>query len=253
MTVSIPASTAYDDAQFNDNFPPGVEGHYWFQARNAILDRTLRAASRRAWIPDRAAILEIGCGTGIVVAGLAARGHDIAGVELGRPPRSMAPHRIRTGIRAQDLEPEVRSRMNVLMLCDVIEHVPDDVSLLVDTLAAFPSCRAVVITVPGRPELWSDHDRYYGHYRRYTRRSLASTLTAAGVEPVGVRYMFRSLYAAAGLIRLAGQQRNPVMKRPISDALHRAAALVLDAEDRGLSRLPLPGLSVLGIGLRRTA
>ena len=155
-------------------------------------------------------------------------------------------------MRAQDLEPGVRATIDVLLFLDVIEHVPDDVALIEETLAAFPKCRAVMVTVPARPELWSDHDRHYGHYRRYTRRSLRRTLAGAGLEVAETRYVFRSLYAAAALIRISGRQRNPVMNAPTGRALHRAAAAVLVAEDRILSALPLPGLSVLGMGLRRS-
>ena len=250
MTLSPTLSTAYDAAQFDDNFPAGIEGHYWFRARTSVLDRALRDAGRRGWIPSDASILEVGCGTGVVVAGLAARGHRIQGAELGTPPRLLAPERIRTGLKAQDLPAELRAGIDVLMFCDVIEHVPDDVALLRETLAHMPKVRAVVVTVPARPELWSDHDRYYGHFRRYTRRSLAATFRAAGLEPVRTRYMFRSLYAAAGLIRLAGRQRDPVMQAPARTVMHRALAALLETEDRLLTGLPIPGLSVLGIGLR---
>ncbi len=130
MSIPPNAASAYDAAQFDDNFPPGVEDHFWFRARNDVLDRALRAAERRGQIPVNASILEVGCGTGVVVRGLLERGHDIQGVELGRPPRSLVPNRIRTGMRAQDLEPGVRATIDVLLFLDVIEHVPDDVALL---------------------------------------------------------------------------------------------------------------------------
>ena len=250
MTLNS-TSTAYEADQFDNNFPAGIENHYWFEARNAVLDRTLKDAERQGLIPPSASILEVGCGTGVVVRGLLARDHDIRGVELGTPPRTLAPAQIRSGIKAQDLEPAYRATVDAMMFLDVIEHVPDDVALLRDTLDHFPRCRAVVITVPARPELWSDHDRHYGHFRRYTRRSLARTLAAAGLDVALSRYMFRSLYAAAALLKLTGRGRNPVMQAPANTALHCGVAAILQAEDRILSTLPIPGLSVLGIGVRR--
>ena len=241
-------STAYETAQFEGNFPAGVERHYWFEARNAVLDRTLKQIERDGLIPAAAAILEVGCGTGVVVDGLLARGHDIRGVELGTPPRTLVPDRIHSGIKAQDLDPDYRYGVDALMFLDVIEHIPDDVSLLRETLDRFPNCRAVILTVPARPEVWSDHDRRYGHYRRYTRRSLASTMQAAGLEVRTARYMFRSLYVAAAMLKVAGLERNPVIRPPSRGALHRGLARILRAEDRILSGLPIPGLSVLAIG-----
>ena len=252
MTLSPSVVTAYDAALFDDNFPVGIENHYWFTARNAVLGRALDTAIRSTWIPVAPKILEVGCGTGIVVEGLARRGFDIRGVELGHPPRALGSGRIRTGLAAEELEAEIRAEIDTVMFLDVIEHVPDDVALLRDTLAAFPACRAVVVTVPARPELWSDHDRYYGHYRRYTRRSLARTLRAAGLEVGLTRYMFRSLYAVAAGLTITGLQRRPVMIAPRHPALHRAAAGFLKVEDALLGGLPIPGLSVLGIGLSRS-
>lgn len=251
MTMQPTASTVYDAAQFDCNFPAGIEDHYWFLARTRVLHRTLERAVRRGAISPRASILEVGCGTGVVVAGLRNLGYDIRGVELGRPPRLVAADLIHTGVRAQDLDQDFRSRVDALMFLDVIEHVPHDVSFLEETLSAFPQCRAVFVTVPARAELWSNHDRHYGHYRRYTRRSLSQTLQAAGLEVAQARYFFRSLYVAAGLIKICGRERDPVMTAPTSTTIHRALAAILSAEDRLLSALPLPGLSVLGVGTRQ--
>jgi 2-polyprenyl-3-methyl-5-hydroxy-6-metoxy-1,4-benzoquinol methylase len=251
VTPQPAAASAYDAGQFDDNFPAGIEHHYWFRARNIVLDRALRRAERRGLIPRAASILEVGCGTGVVVGGLRERGHDIRGVELGRPPRALVPDRMRTGIRAQDLAPEVRAGIDALMFLDVIEHVPNDVSFLAETLAGFPRCRAVFVTVPARPELWSNHDRHYGHYRRYTRTSLGRTFAAAGLEINQTRYVFRSLYGAAALMKLVGREREPVLAAPGQPVLHNLATAILATEDRVLAGLPLPGLSLLGLGLRR--
>lgn len=247
MTLTV--STAYDTAQFDDNFPAGIERHYWFRARNAALDRTLRDAVRHGWMVEEPAIVEVGCGTGVVVAGLRARGHRVIGAEIGQPPRLLAPGHIATGTAAADLPCAVRNTSDAILFLDVIEHVPDDVALLADTLAAFPRCRTVVVTVPARPELWSSHDRYYGHFRRYTRTSLRQTLRAAGLQPCRVRYMFRSLLIAAALIKASGRDRDPVM-RAGTRAVHRLLEGMLTAEDRLLGALPVPGLSLIAIATR---
>ena len=250
MTAALPHPvTIYDSALFEDNFPVGVEDHFWFRARNAILDKTLRRLSRDGVLSPRPAILEVGCGTGIVVEGLRHREHDIRGVELGQPPRTLVPDRISTGIKAQDLDPKQREPIEALMFLDVIEHVPDDVALLRDTIVAFPNCRCVLITVPARQELWSRHDDYYKHYRRYSRRMLRDTLQAAGLQPARTRYMFRGLYAAAAFLKASGRDRDPIMHAPRARWAHEGMAAAMVMEDRLLAATALPGLSVLGVGV----
>ncbi len=251
MSLSPPRTTAYAPSLFDDNFPSGIEDHYWFRARNAVLDRTLRDAEMRGWLAPDPAILEVGCGTGVVVAGLRARGHHVTGVELGSPNRRLAPGHMATGVPATALEASVRAGIDALLFLDVIEHVADDAALLRDTLAAFPRARTVVVTVPARPELWSDHDRYYGHFRRYTRSSLRRTFAEAGLQPRRVRYMFRTLFAAAALIKVTGRERDPILQAPSRGGLHTALAAALTAEDRLLGALPIPGLSVLAIATRQ--
>ena len=254
MTVSDAVATAYDTQHFEDNFPAGVEHHYWFKARNRVLARTLQAAIADGVLPPRPRILEVGCGTGVVVGALHGRGHDIWGVELGRPPRfCAAPDRLTVGTRAQDLPEAFRAGVDALMFLDVIEHVPDDAALLRETLAAFPRCRAVVVTVPARPEVWSNHDTHYGHFRRYTPASLTAALRASGLRPERTRYVFRALYLAAAAMKLARVERRPVLAAPGNTGVHALLAAALCAEDAVLSTLPLPGLSLLAVASRPVA
>lgn len=252
--MSQAASTAYDTALFDDNFPPGVERHYWFKARNRIVSDALRGAQRRGLLPHRPKILEVGCGTGIVVSALHARGHDVRGVEIGRPALlSDVRDRIDTGVSAQSLPAAVRADYDALLVLDVIEHVPDDVAFLRDTVAAFPKCRLVLITVPARPEVWSSHDTHYGHYRRYLPATLRSSLEGADLAPDRIRYMFRGLYSAAALMKAAGRDRDPVLRPPGRPALHGLLAAGLLLEDAILRSSPVPGLSLMATARVRSA
>ncbi len=247
----MPSSTRteYDARLFDDNFPAGIGRHFWFRARNALLDRALRDARSCGLLPAGSTILEVGCGTGLVVAGLRRAGHDVIGAELGHPvPVAEAAPFMRTGTRAQDLDPATRARVRALLFLDVIEHVPDDADLLRDTLAAFPNCTCVIVTVPARPEVWSSHDTYYGHFRRYTPGSLTGALRDAGLRPVVIRSMFHSLYAAAALMKLIGRDRDPIMRAPRPrSVLHGLLGAALAVEGRLLGATPLPGLSLIAM------
>jgi SAM-dependent methyltransferase len=86
------------------------------------------------------------------------------------------------------------ARFDVLLLLDVIEHVPDDVEflrgLVTDNLA--PGGR-VVISVPAWQGLFSRYDEALDHRRRYSPRALERTIQAAGLAQVKRGGLFHSL------------------------------------------------------------
>lgn len=92
---------------------------------------------------------------------------------------------------------------DLVLMMDVLEHVDDDVGLLREVTATMPSSGRVVITVPAFQCLWSGHDVFLEHRRRYTVRSLERVVRAAGLEPVRSRYFFGSLLPIVAAVRVA--------------------------------------------------
>src|SRR5262249_20011831 len=149
-------------------------------------------------LPVRPRLLEVGSGPGIVLKTLLAHGFDAWGAELGSPrPVAGTNHRLFTGVRAETLDASFRASVTGLLLFAVIEHGERDAEFLRSLIGAFPRCLYVAITVPARPEVWSNYDNYYGHYRRYTPALLKTTLLRSGLQPLRMRYFFHSLYLAA--------------------------------------------------------
>lgn len=96
-----------------------------------------------------------------------------------------------------------RVSQDLILMMDVLEHVDDDVGLLREVTATMPSSGRVVITVPAFQCLWSGHDVFLEHRRRYTVRSLERVVRAAGLEPVRSRYFFGSLLPIVAAVRVA--------------------------------------------------
>ncbi len=92
---SPPATTTFDDDQYNLPYSIGSEHHFWNIARNRIIERHLRRVIAAQQMSN-GLVLDVGCGPGVVVDHLRRAGIDCEGVELGRPP-------VRSG-----LEPFVR-------------------------------------------------------------------------------------------------------------------------------------------------
>jgi SAM-dependent methyltransferase len=71
-------STDFSAGQYSEAYGPGVERDFWHLSRNRIILSCLRRLG-----PGR--VLDVGCGRGILVDYLLARGVDCFGVELGAP------------------------------------------------------------------------------------------------------------------------------------------------------------------------
>lgn len=143
------------------------ERHWWFTARREILRRMVAAVAPAG---SGATVVDVGCGTGANLASLAAD-YRCVGIDTSaegvRLAQSRFPHVEFLHGFAPDGLGEVVHDVDVLLLTDVLEHVPDDFRLLSELLAVVPVGAHLIVTVPADEALWSPHDEAFGHYRRY--------------------------------------------------------------------------------------
>jgi len=240
----LTASEAYTAARYARAFPEGYAGHFWHQARLRVVLAELAKL-------EATGVLDIGCGPGQYVKALRARGYDAAGCDLGdaKVEDALTPF-VWTNTDVAAVDAATRARIDVGLLLDVLEHLPEPRDLLLRVAAALPVLKALVVTVPARPELWSELDRRAGHCRRFHLDELTRVLDDAGFVVMEATYLFRLLYPAAWLARRRAQPRE--ISAPASPRLHRALGYVLAAEGRVLPRR-LPGTSVLCVATPRLA
>ena len=123
-----------------------------------------------------ARVLDAGCGWGVTLAMLERRGYRAVGLDVSQ--RTLAQlDRERPGreLIEADLSrpiPAAVEPFDAVLALDVIEHLDDD-RAVVERLGrlARPSGGLVVVSVPARPELFSEFDRIQGHRRRYDPRA----------------------------------------------------------------------------------
>ena len=238
---ATPSPTAFSSVQTESIYPKGVERHWWSAARNRILCRLVRGLAERG---DR--VLEVGCGTGIVVDHLAGEGLDIRGCDLAHaePASAGVQDRVELGTDVFDLPAERLARFRGLLLLDVLEHLPEPAAFVQRLLEHMPSLRWLLITVPARQELWSNFDEFNGHFRRYSRQD-AAELIPAGVELLHAGYFFHSLWLPARLLTMLGRDRSTSFCAPCKfrAPLHGLLASLFDLEQR-LLPCWLPGSSL---------
>ena len=82
----------------------------------------------------------------------------------------------------------------LILMMDVLEHVENDLQLLKNYVDSMKPGGYVLITVPAFQFMWSGHDVFLEHYRRYTIRMVEALTQKAGLKPVKSRYFFGSLF-----------------------------------------------------------
>jgi len=91
---------------------------------------------------------------------------------------------------------------SVVILMDVLEHLEDDLKMLQEIkAAAVGDNNYFFITVPAFTSLWSGHDDYLGHYRRYKIASLTAVLKKAGYKTENSYYLYGSLFPMVWVAR----------------------------------------------------
>lgn len=99
---------------------------------------------------------------------------------------------------------------DLILMMDVLEHIEDDTSILNEAARHLTPKGHIFITVPAFQWMFSAHDRFLGHYRRYTEHSLRTLIGRCGeLEIVKVHYYYASIFPLAMPLRLI--RRNKTM------------------------------------------
>ncbi len=147
--------------------------HWWFVARQRIIHAVVIELLQPG---THSKIVDIGCGTGGILGGLADR-YECTGIDASKDAMREAEHHyphIRFLHTSDPAALETRNAADLLLFLDVLEHVRDDRSLLHDIVLTMRPGALLVIAVPADMALWSPHDKAVGHFRRYDAASLST-------------------------------------------------------------------------------
>lgn len=164
--------------------------HWWFVGRRRIIRALIERFRPK---PGRLAILEVGCGTGSNIALLQEFG-TVEAIEPDDHARAFSEQRTDIAIKGGYLPnvPLEDGRYDLIVLLDVLEHIPDDHGALVALRSKLAPGGRLLLTVPGIPALWSGHDVAHHHQRRYTAKTLEAVVKQAGFRTIH-RGAFNSL------------------------------------------------------------
>jgi len=174
------SQTPYPDAAFA-YFAKAEAEHWWFRCRNQLIIWILK--SRASNLRD---FLEVGCGTGYVISGIA-RAFPLLKLEATEYFENglvFARQRLPScSFRQLDAKAMVEAEAyDGIGSFDVIEHIDADQVVLDNLFRALRPGGLLLLTVPQHPWLWSATDVYAHHIRRYTRMDLCQKVKTAGFQ-----------------------------------------------------------------------
>ena len=162
-----------------------IGSHFYYRAKLAALRSLIRNLQPRR-------ILDVGAGTGFFSESLLALSSatEAICVDPGYPGESEC--RIDGKV--------IRYRRNIdhsdadlVLMMDVAEHVADDFTLFKEYADKVESGTYFVVSVPAFQWLWSDHDVFLEHFRRYDLAEIEAVVKRAGLAIERGCYYFGAL------------------------------------------------------------
>jgi SAM-dependent methyltransferase len=183
--------------------------HWWFAARRAICRDVIAGLG----LPRPARILEVGAGTGGNWPMLAEFG-DMSALEVSPEALALARAHLPAGLavdmragRLPDAIPFPAGAFDLVCGFDVLEHIADDMAAASAIRPLLAPGGRLLLTVPAHPWLWSAHDAFLHHQRRYTAAGLRACLAGAGFEVERLTPLNTWLFPVVVAARLAGRLR----------------------------------------------
>jgi len=192
--------------RFYEEYARIQETHWWFSGRRRVI-RNLVARGLSPGPPAGRRILDIGCGTGTNLEELGRFG-AVEGVES--EPAAVAHCRARgwnVTRTSGDVVPFGKASFDLVTLLDVIEHVPDDGTILAEARRLTRPGGTLLVTVPAYTWMWGPQDEISHHYRRYDAGRLRASLERAGLKPLRVTYFNTVLFPPIAAVRLLRRLR----------------------------------------------
>lgn len=179
--------------------------HWWYRGRRKIVQRDLA----RVPVPPGARVLDAGCGSGRLLDELVRYGWRVSGLDMNPDSVEIARGRGHEDVHQGVVEslPWEDETFDLITSLDVIEHTADDRVSLRELRRVLRADGRLLITVPAYQALWSTHDVFNRHYRRYDRRMMRAVAADVDLTIERMTYFNSLLLPPAAAVRLLQRLR----------------------------------------------
>ena len=225
--------------------------HWYYQSKKLPLMRYAQQALKSG---QPITIVDIGAGSGFFALELEQRFRDAIAkvylVDTGYSAEEMAPTQGQKIEKVHAIPSRIENGLVIMM--DVLEHLPDDLAMLRSVKqACVGDNNWFFITVPAFQSLWSGHDVFLGHYRRYRIPMLRKVLQEAGFRQISNYYLYGSLFPLIWGVRQLGNLRKKEAAsnmRPSSPLVNTILLALTSLEMKITSANKLFGVTCVGEG-----
>lgn len=230
------------------------ETHWWFLARKEIVLKLIQKFRLEEKESSSAHLLDIGCGTGGILAALQSLG-TVWGIDSNKKAVDYASSKVPQATVIQGSIPQdmPKQQFDIITLLDVLEHIEDDTGTLQRLKQALKPKGIAVITVPAYQFLWTSHDDMNEHKRRYTVLELKEKIERSGLTVRKISYYNTFLFFPIAAIKILQRILSREAKSHFTDTsppayLNMPLRIIFSLEKHLLSFLNFPfGISIIAV------
>ncbi|HEY2817421.1 MAG TPA: methyltransferase domain-containing protein [Casimicrobiaceae bacterium] len=172
-----------------------ISRHWYYRSKARLLRQSIAGRQFRT-------VADIGAGSGYFSRTLLSLGvaRRAVCIDVAYPEESMESVDGREISFVREWQSDGTADLYLFM--DVLEHLENPVDVLRRYVEQMPVGALCIITVPAFQFLWSGHDVFLGHVRRYTLREIENELRIAGLTVLSGRYFYAVLFPVVSMLRL---------------------------------------------------